>query len=124
MDVGWRRFQIDYNVGARERMAKSGGTRLWAWEIIIMFYEIVTTVDEYAEMRGIPVPESHRARRAVVERHLPHLLDPYDDLYTLSLAARYYGGYAMTEKAWRKAAQCRETLARSIPVRQRPDGVR
>ena len=88
----------------------------------MMFCEIVTTVDGCAELRGIPVPESHRARRGVVERHLPYLLDPYDDLCTLSLAARYYKGYAMTEKAWREAAGRRETLARSIPVQRRPDG--
>ena len=116
MDRGWRLQQIDYNARARERLAKSSGARLWAWEIVMMFYEIVTTVDGYADIRGIPVPKSHKARRAVVERHLPHLLDPYDDLYTLSLAARYYKGYAMTEMAWHEAARCREMLARSIPV--------
>ena len=116
MDKGWRLYQIDYNARARERLAKSDGARFLAWEIVMMFYEIVTTVDGYAKMRGIPVPKSHRARRAVVERHLPHLLDPYDDLYTLSLVARYYDGYAMTEMAWQEAARCHETLARSIPV--------
>ena len=68
-------------------------------------------------MRGMPTPKNHRARRAVVERHLPHLLDLYDDLYALSLEARYYKGYTMTENARRKAARCRDALARSIPAR-------
>ena len=82
----------------------------------MMFYEIVIAVDGYAEMRGMQVPETHIARRAIVRRHLPRLLDLYDDLYGLSLKARYYEVYDMTEMAWRKAAQCREALARSIPV--------
>ena len=116
MDIGWRRGQIDFNVGARERLAKSGGARLWAWEIVIMFYEIVIALDGYAEARGMPAPKSHRERRAIVRRYLPHLAKPYDDLYGLSLVARYYKGYAMTETAWYEAAGCRETLARGIPV--------
>ena len=82
----------------------------------MMFYDTVIAVDGYAEMRGIPVPRNHNARRAVVERHLPHLVDLYDGLYTLSLVARYYDGYAMTENAWCEAARCRDALARSIPV--------
>ena len=116
MGIGWRRLQIDYNVGARERLAKSDGARLWAWEIVMMFYEIVAAVDWYAEARGMPAPKSHRERRAIVRRYLPHLLDPYDDLYGLSLIARYYKGYAMTEMSWLEAAGCRETLTRGIPV--------
>ncbi len=116
MDIGWRRLQIDYNAGARERLAKSDGTRLWAWEIVMMFYEIVIAVDRYADARGMPVPKTHGARRAVVRRHLPRLVKPYNDLYGLSLVARYCDGYAMTEMSWRKAARCREVLARSIPV--------
>ena len=116
MDVGWRRFQIDYTARARERLAGTDGPRFWAWEIVMMFYEIVIAVDSYAEARGMPSPKSHRERRAVVERYLPHLLDPYDGLYGLSLKARYYKGYAMTETAWLEAAGCRETLARGIPV--------
>lgn len=64
----------------------------------------------------MPVPKSHEARRLLVERYLPHLVDPYDDLYSLSLKAGYYKGYTMTEKAWFEAAQCHEILARAIPV--------
>ncbi len=82
----------------------------------MMFHEIVIAVDGYAEIRGIPVPKTHKARRAIVRRHLPHLAEQYNDLYTLSLIARYYDGYDMTEKAWREAARCSEMLARSIPV--------
>ncbi len=116
MDPGWRLFQLKYNRRARERLVEADGVRFWAWEIIMMFYDIVITVDGYAEAGGAPAPRTHRARRAVVERHLPHLLDPYDDLYTLSLVARYYDGYAMTEKAWRRAVRCHEMVVRSIPV--------
>ena len=98
-----------------------------------MFYGITVAVDgcaemrgqpvpmnhkeRCAEMRGQPVPMNHKERRAVVRRHLPHLVDLYDDLYTTSLEGRYYDGYSMTEKTWRKAARCYEALAGSIPVR-------
>ena len=81
-----------------------------------MFYEIVIILDGYAEARGIATPKSHTARRTVVERHLPHLLDMYDGLYTLSLDARYYKGYDMTESEGRRAARCHEMLSRNIPV--------
>ena len=117
MEPGWRRHQIDYNRRARKRLAEEGSGRLWAWEIVMMFYEIVIAVDGYAEARGMPVPKTHAARRAIVKRHLPHLAGPYNDIYGLSLRARYYNGYAMTERAWCKAAQCREVLARGIPMR-------
>ncbi len=116
MDIGWRRLQIDYNAGARKSLAGASGARLWAWEIVMMFYEIVIAVDGYAEAGGMPSPKSHRERRAVVRRHLPHLAKPYNDLYGPSLKARYYEGCDMTEKAWREAAGCRETLARGIPA--------
>ena len=119
MDTKWRQLQIDHNRRARERLAggkASGGGAFRDWEATLMFYEIVIAVDGYAEIRGIPVPKSHKERRAIVKRHLPHLADQYDDLYGLSLEARYYNGYDMTETGWRKAALCHEILSRSIPV--------
>ena len=85
-------------------------------EAVPMFYEIVIAVDGHAEMRGLPTPTNHKARTAVVKRHLPHLAETYNDLYALSVVARYYKGYAMTENAWRKAERCHETLTRNIPV--------
>ena len=116
MDPRWRLKQIDYNKGAREWLARAPGPRFWAWEIVMMFYDIVIAVDGYAEMRGMPAPKTHAARRAVVKRHLPHLTTLYNDLYGMSLIARYCEGYTMTEYAWCEAARCRDALARSIPV--------
>ena len=121
MDPAWRLHQIGYNRRARERLAAgsgSGGTRFWGWEIVIMFCEIVIALDGYAEAGGMPVPKSHRARRAIVRRHFPRLAETYDGLYTLSLTARYYNGYAMTKMMWRKAAQCHGMLSKAIPVQR------
>lgn len=112
-------MQIAHDKRAREILVKGGrssGKRLLDWEVTLMFYEIVIAVDGYAEIRGIPVPKNHAARSALVKRHLPYLADMYNGLYGLSLEARYYDGYSMTEKAWRKATQCHEILARNIPV--------
>ncbi len=119
MDSGWRSLQIDHNRRVRERLVKgasSGGDRFWGREAVIMFYEIVIALDGYAEMSGMPTPNNHKARRALVRRHFPHLADSYDSLYVLSLAARYYNGYTMTEKAWREAVQCHGILTRGVPV--------
>ena len=116
MEPGWRLKQIEYNKRARERLASAAGARFWGWEIVMMFYDIVIAVDGYAEMRGIPAPKNHKERRAVVRRHLPHLAEMYNVLYSLSLVARYCDGYTMTENAWCEAARCRDALARSIPV--------
>ena len=116
MGIRWRPRQIDYNRRARERLAGVDGARFWAWEIVMVFYEIVIAVDGYAEAEGMPVPKTHKARRVLVKRHFPHLVGPYNDLYGLSLEGRYYKGYDMTETAWREAARCREALAKSIPV--------
>ena len=117
MPSRWRLDQIAYNEKALERLAKAAGARFWGWEIVVMFYGIVTALDGYAVARGRPAPKSHRERRAIVRQHLPHLVNPYDSLYSLSLEARYYRGYAMAEKSWRKAARCREALAGGIPTR-------
>ncbi len=81
-----------------------------------MFYEIVIAIDGYAEMKGVPVPKNHNSRHNLVERHLPHLLDLYNDLYGQSLIARYSDGYTMTENEGLRAARCHEALSRSIPV--------
>ena len=82
----------------------------------MLFYEIVIAVDGYAEIRGMPAPTNHKARRAPVERHLPHLAEMYNDLYALSLEAGYYDGYNMAECVGRRAARCHEILARNIQV--------
>ena len=119
MNLSWRPFQVNHNKRARKVLVDGGrsiGTRFWGWETVLMFYEIVIILDGYAEARGMPTPKSHKARRSVVERHLPHLLDQYDDLCTLSLDARYYKGYAMTESEGRRAAQSHGILTRSIPL--------
>ena len=119
MDTGWRLLQIDHDRKARKILAEAGrgiGARLWDWEAVTLFYEIVIALGGYTELRGMPAPQSHRTRRALVGRHLPHLVEPYDALYALSLEARYYDGYAMTEYEGRRAARCHEMLVRSIPV--------
>ena len=113
MDPEWRRIQVEHDRWARESLA-GGGERFLDWEATMMFYEIVIALDGYAEARELPTPQNHKARRAIVERHLSRLVDFYDDLYTLSLNARYYNGYGMSEKEWREAGRCREALARSI----------
>ena len=113
----WRLDQIAYNEKALEWLARAAGARFGGREIVVMFYGTVTALDGYAAARGHPAPKSHRERRAIVERHLPHLVDPYDDLYGLSLDARYHRGYAMAEKAWCKAAQCCEELGGGISMR-------
>ena len=116
MDPEWRRHQVEHDRRAREKLAKGDSERFLDWEATMMFYEIVIALDGYAEARGLPTPKNHKARRAIVERHLPLLVDFYNDLYSMSLEARYYNGYDMTVKEWRAAARCREALARSIPA--------
>ena len=113
----WRLDQIAYNEKALEWLAQAAGARFWGWEIVVMFYGIVIALDGYAAAKGHPAPKSHRERRAVVRLHLPHLVNPYDTLYSLSLNARYHRGYAMTEKSWSEAARCREALGSGIPMR-------
>lgn len=120
MEPRWRLKQIGYNKSALEWLAKVGGSRFWAWEIVIMFYSIVITVDGYAETRGMRAPKNHKERRAPVGRHLPHPADLYQQLCGLSLRAGHYSGYAMTEIARCEAMRRREALARSVPVEQRP----
>ena len=117
MDASWRIHQIDHNRRARGKLTEGvGGGSFRDWEVVMMFYEIVIAVDGYAELRGMPVPKSHRARQTLVERHLPHLAESYYDLYGLSLEAKYCQGYDMTENAWCKAKQCHGILSKSIPV--------
>ena len=113
----WRLDQIAYNEKTLEWLAKASGARFWGWEIVVMFYGIVTALDGYAAARGHPAPKSHRERRAIVKRYLPHLVVPYDGLYGLSLEARYHKGYAMAEKSWFEAARCCEVLEGGIPMR-------
>ena len=118
-DAGWRLIQIAHNGSVRgilAREVKSGGAGFRGWEAAPMFCEIAVAAGGYDEMRGSPTPTSHKARMAIVKRHLPHLAETYNDLYAMSVAARYYNGYAMTENAGRMAERCHETLAKSIPV--------
>lgn len=82
-----------------------------------MFYEVVIVLDGYAEMMGKVAPKNHKERRAVVELQLPHLVDVYDDLYALSLTARYYKGYVTTENEWHVAVRCHELLTKGMPMR-------
>ena len=112
-------MQIDHNRKVREILAEAGrdiGARFWGWEAVLMFYEIVIILDGYAELRGMPAPQSHKARRALVGRHLPHLAEIYKGLYGLSVTTRYHNGYAMTKDAGLEAARCHEILSRNIPV--------
>ena len=113
----WRLDQIAYNEKALDWLARASGARFWGWEIVVMFYGIVTALDGYAAARGRPAPKSHTERRAIVKLHLPHPVDPYDSLYGLTIEARYRKGYAMGEKLWRKAARCCEALGGGIPTR-------
>ena len=115
MDRGWRLLQIEHDRESREVLAKAG-SRFRDWVVVMMFYEVVITLDGCAEARGMPAPQGHKARRSVVGRHLPHPAEQYNALYALSLAARYYDGYAVTENEGRRAARCHETLLRNIPV--------
>ena len=76
----WRLDQIAYNEKALDWLARAAGARFWGWEIVVMFYGIVTALDGYAVSRGRPAPKSHRERHAIVELHLPHFVNSYDGL--------------------------------------------
>ena len=113
----WRLDQIAYNEKALDWLARASGARFWGWEIVVMFYGIVTALDGYAAAGGHPAPKSHTERRAIVRQHQPHLVNTYDILYGLSLEARYRKGYDMDEKPWFEAARCCEALEGGIPTR-------
>lgn len=95
-------------------LGKGGGTRFWGLECALMFYGIVTAIDGYAELKGVPVPKNHNARHNLVERHHSYHLDLYSGPYGQSLIARYSDAYTMTENEGLGAARCHEVLSRSI----------
>jgi len=79
-DPGRRRLQAEHDREAREGLAKGGGAWFRDWEAAMMLYEIVIVLDGYAEARGMPAPKNHKARRAIVRRHLPRPADFYNGL--------------------------------------------
>ena len=62
----------------------------------------------------MPAPQNHAARRAIVERHLPRLLDRYGGPCGLSVTTKHHNEHAMTKDAGRKAARSYEILTKSI----------
>ena len=83
----------------------------------MMFYDVVIAVDGYAESTMRPAPKSHKARRRLVSRQFPHLLEYYVYPQSESMAARYYDGYALNEKRRLESLQCYEKIQKSMPVR-------
>ena len=92
MPSRWRLDQIAYNEKALDWLASAAGARFWGWEIVVMFYSIVTALDGYAAARGHSAPKSHRERRAVVRLHFPRPAGLYNGLCGLSPGARYHRG--------------------------------
>lgn len=109
MDPGWRRIRAEHDRRARKRLAGGGGM-FREWEATMMFCEIVIVLDGHAEARGLPTPKNHKARRALVEMHPPHLAGPYGGLYGPS-----------QEPALRRARHDRKRMARGGAV---PRGAR
>ena len=81
----------------------------------MMFYEAVIVVDGHAETTGRPTPTSRRARRRLVGKYLPRLVDSYRLLHGTSVSARCYDGYVPTEHMRRQALRCYETTMASMP---------
>ena len=81
----------------------------------MMFCDIVIALVGYAEVRGVPAPENHKAGRAIVSRHPPHFVESHEELYGPRLSQALQR-VCHDRKAWRRAARCRKMLARRIPA--------
>ena len=74
------------------------------WLVIALFYSTLHLIDDYCIRHNVNRPNTHRVRRKTVNTNLPQISDAYDNLFTLSLRARYDVPYTQISQSEVKAA--------------------
>ncbi len=83
------------------------------WQITTLFYSALHLFNHYFALRGIKMPDNHRARIRAIER-LPSALKAYLGLKSLSEQLRYGGRAEITTRSLKSALELYSEIAKRL----------
>ena len=97
MTHDWHEQKSIHNYNACEYLRRESPTYI-DWEITTIFYSACKLVDAHFIKRGRRKPSSHRQRNEMVKKHLHAVKDEYEELFGLSIIARYEGDVRQSDR--------------------------
>ena len=92
----------------------SGYPEYLDWQITTLFYSALHLFNHHFALRGIKMPDNHRARTRAIERELPSTLKAYLGLKSLSEQSRYGGRAEITARSLKSALELYSEIAKRL----------
>ena len=111
----WYMEQSKYNRRFYEWLQEVRPNDAHDWKIVALFYSELHRVNyRFARETG-RAPENHFKRNRRVEGELPHVFDDYNDLYAMSMRARYREGHRLKDSRRRSAVETADRIEDKLP---------
>ena len=111
----WYREQSEHNRGIYELLQAACPDGAHDWKVTALFYSALHRINYWLLMQTGRAPGSHFKRNQRVESTLPQVFGDYNDLYIMSLQARYHDGLRTEDLHRRRALTLLNRLERALP---------
>ena len=111
----WYREQSEHNRRIYERLQAAWPDDAHDWKIVALFYSELHRVNYHFARETGRAPGSHIARNRRVENELPQVFDDYNDLYMMSMQARYREGHKLEDDRRRSAVETADRIEDELP---------
>ena len=95
--LGWYREQSERCMRFYDWLQAVRPDDVHDWKVVVLFYSALHRINYWLVKQTGRNPKNHAERNRRVESELPQVFDDYRDLYMMSLQARYYEGFGVTD---------------------------
>ena len=85
------------------------------WKVVALFYSILHRINYWLVRQTGRDPRNHAERNRRVENELPQVFDDYRNLYMMSMQARYYEGFDVTDDRRKSAYEILCRIEKALP---------
>ena len=91
----WYKEESEQNRRFYELLQATWPDKFHNWKVNALFYSALHRINYWLVRQTGRAPRNHAERNRRVECELPQVLDDYNDLYLLSMRARYREGHRL-----------------------------
>ena len=113
--LGWYKEQSEHNRHIYEILQSAWPDGAHDWKVTALFYSVLHRANYWLVRETGRAPRRHIERNLRVEGELPQVFGIYNDLYAMSMRARYREGFRTTDYYRGRALALPDQLERRLP---------
>ena len=116
----WYREESEQNRRFYELLQATWPDKFHNWKVNALFYSALHRINYWLVRQTGRAPRNHAERNRRVEGELPQVLGDYNDLYELSMQARYRKGHMLEDDRRQSAYELLCSIEEMLPFQIAP----